>query len=320
MRFDRFGFLLLFLLHRVRSSNPRSFGDVPNELQDLFGGVAPGRFQLTFVGGADHLALRIKKNGYWNTPGQADPQVLCHVPVLVELTHIDIHELKQAPGVVFDFLVVRQVVPSNPASSVRGPKYVIKRGKTPVLTAQEARKLLDSIDTSKIAGVRDRAIIGVMIFTFARVGAVVGMNVEDYYQNGRRSRLRLHEKGGKHHVVPAHHLVERFLDEYIEASGRRQPSQCLFPAAGGRGRLLSERRLTRNDALRMIKRRARKAGIGTNIGAHSFRATGITIFRSHGGTLERAQQIAAHADPKTTRLYDRSEDPLTLDEIERISL
>ena len=119
----------------------------------------------------------------------------------------------------FDFLVVRQVVPWNPASSVRGPKYVVKRGKTPVLTAEQARQLLDSIDLSTVAGLRDRAILGVMVYSFARVGAVVGMNVDDYYQNGRRPRLQLHEKGGKFHEVPAHHNAEAYLDAYIEAAG-----------------------------------------------------------------------------------------------------
>ncbi len=96
---------------------------------------------------------------------------------------------------MFDFLVVRQVLPWNPATSVRGPRHVVQRRKTPVLTAEQARELLDSIDTSRIPGLRDRAIIGVMVYSFARVGAVVGMKVEDYYQNGKRWRLRLHEKG-----------------------------------------------------------------------------------------------------------------------------
>ncbi len=111
-----------------------------------------------------------------------------------------------------DWLVVGQILPMNPASSVRGPTYVIKRGKTPVLTAEEARKLLDSIDTSSAVGLRDRAIIAVMLFTFARISAVIGMKVSDYYQIGKRSRIRLHEKGGKHHEVPAHHTAEEYLE------------------------------------------------------------------------------------------------------------
>src|SRR2546423_1606173 len=120
---------------------------------------------------------------------------------------------------LFDWLVTGQIVPVNPAASVRGPKYVVKRGKTPVLKAEQARQLLDSIDTSSITGLRDRALIGVMVYSFARVSAVVGMRVEDYYLNGKRWWIRLHEKGGKRHEVPAHHNAEAYLDAYLEAAG-----------------------------------------------------------------------------------------------------
>lgn len=109
---------------------------------------------------------------------------------------------------LFDFLVVGQVVPVNPASSVRGPKHVVKKGKTPVLTADEARQLLDGIDLGTISGIRDRALIGLLVFSFARVSAAIGMNVRDYFPQGRRMWFRLHEKGGKHHEVPAHHKAE----------------------------------------------------------------------------------------------------------------
>jgi integrase/recombinase XerD len=246
-----------------------------------------------------------------------------HVAVHIEKHSGSAPTVKQhlaAIRMLFDFLVVRQVVPVNPASSVRGPKYVIKRGKTPVLTAQEARKLLDSIDTSKISGLRDRAIIGVMIFSFARVGAVVGMNVEDYYQNGRRSRLRLHEKGGKFHEVPAHHNAEAYLDAYIEAAGLADRKKAPLFRTLDRNRQLTEERITRNDVLRMIKRRARAAGLSDKTSCHTFRATGITAYLENGGTIENAQAIAAHESPRTTKLYDRTEDEITLDEVERIAI
>ena len=95
---------------------------------------------------------------------------------------------------LFDWLVVRQVIEANPAAAVRGPKHVVKRGKTPVLEADEARTLLESIDCSTPVGLRDRALIALLIYTFARVSAAIGMNVEDYYIQGRRSWVRLHEK------------------------------------------------------------------------------------------------------------------------------
>ena len=119
---------------------------------------------------------------------------------------------------LFDWMVTGGILPFNPASSVRGPKYVVKKGKTPVLSPEEARALLDSIDVTDLSGLRDRALIAVMVYSFARVSAVIGMNVEDYYQQGKRWWLRLHEKGGKHHEVPAHHNAEEYLDAYIEAA------------------------------------------------------------------------------------------------------
>jgi site-specific recombinase XerC len=120
---------------------------------------------------------------------------------------------------LFDWLVVGQVVATNPAHAVRGPKHVVKRGKTPVLTASQARQLLDSIDVSTVVGLRDRALIALMAFSFARVSAATAMRVEDYFATGKRWWVRLHEKGGKLHEMPAHHNLEAYLDAYLLAAG-----------------------------------------------------------------------------------------------------
>jgi site-specific recombinase XerD len=219
----------------------------------------------------------------------------------------------------FDWLVVGQIVPHNPAASVRGPSYVVKRGKTPVLTATEARQMLDRIDCSTPVGLRDRALIGVMVFTFARVSAVVGMRVEDYFQNGKRCWIRLHEKGGKFHEVPAHHTAQQYLDEYLtEAEDRGDPKAPLFRSAQGRSGKIGGNPMSRRDVLRMVKRRARACGLSGRISCHTFRATGITAYLENGGTIEKAQAIAAHESPRTTKLYDRTSDDIALDEIERI--
>lgn len=120
---------------------------------------------------------------------------------------------------LFDYMLTGGVLPFNPAASVRGPSHVVKRGKTPVLRPEEARALLDSIDTSAPAGLRDRALLGVMVFSFAPVSALVGMNVDDYYQQGKRWWIRLAEKGGKAHALPVHHKAEGYLDEYLAGLG-----------------------------------------------------------------------------------------------------
>jgi site-specific recombinase XerD len=236
-----------------------------------------------------------------------------------------------AVRMLFDWLVTGQVVPVNPAHSVRGPKHVVAKGKTPVLAEDEARQLLATIDTSSLVGLRDRALMATMLYTFARVEAAVGMNVDDYFVQGRRSWLRLQEKGGKQHEMPAHHKLEEFLDAYIESAGGRnafppEPGsesprhRPLFRTAAGKTRLLTANRLTRKDAWRMVRRRAAAAGIATRIGCHSFRATGITNYLENGGTLEKAQIMAAHSSARTTKLYDRRDDRVTLDEIERIAI
>jgi site-specific recombinase XerD len=221
---------------------------------------------------------------------------------------------------LFDWLIIGQVLAVNPAAAVRGPKHVVKTGKTPILSPEETRQLLDAIDTSTIGGLRDRALIGVLVYSFARISAALGMNVEDFYIQQRRSWFRLHEKGGKEHQVPAHHNADAYLHEYIAAAGiADQKKGPLFRTLmRAPGRPLGLQRLSRTEAIAMIRRRARRAGIATQIGCHTFRATGITTYLLNGGSLEHAQQIAAHESPRTTKLYDRTHDEITLDEIERI--
>lgn len=223
---------------------------------------------------------------------------------------------------LFDWLVIGHIMDTNPAHSVRGPKYSQKKGKTPVLTAEEARALLDSIDTGSLIGLRDRALIGLMVFTFARVGAATGMKVEDYFIQGRRGWVRLHEKGGKRHDVPANHKLDEYLEAYIEGAGLKTDAKGpLFRSADWRpGAALTQRPMSQSDAYRMIRRRAEAAGIETKIGNHTFRATGITAYLKNGGRLEIAQQIAAHESSRTTGLYDRRGDDVAREEVERIAI
>jgi site-specific recombinase XerD len=235
-----------------------------------------------------------------------------------------------------DWMVTGQIISTNPAHAVRGPKHVVTRGKTPVLTDDQTRDLLESIPTIRetrsdkrgskkrvpdIIGLRDRALIASMFFTFARVGAVVAMTVDDYYVQGDCFWLRLHEKNGVDHGMPAHPALQKHLDAYIRAAGIRADRKGpLFRAAFRHGRALTRNAMLPADVWRMIRRRAVVAGIETKIGCHSFRATGITNYLGHGGTLEKAQQMASHSSPRTTKLYDRTTNHLTIDEIKKISI
>jgi integrase/recombinase XerD len=158
-----------------------------------------------------------------------------------------------------------------------------------------------------------------MVYTFALVNAVISMKVKDYFTQGRRGWVRLHEKGGKEHEVPCHHSLEELLDEYLVAAGIKDDAGGpLFRTAGRKiGRAQA---MWQQDVYRMIQRRAKAAGIKTKIGNHTFRATGITAYLKNKGTLEHAQTLANHASPRTTKLYDRRADEISLDEVEKISI
>ena len=220
---------------------------------------------------------------------------------------------------LFDWLVIGQIMPVNPAAAVRGPRHIVRRGKTPVLDPQEARQLIDAIDATTIIGLRDRALIGLMVYSFARIGAAIGMQVDDVYPQNRRLWVRLHEKGGKQHAMPCHHNLEAYLHEYIDGAGlAKEPKALLFQTYSRATGQLTGNPLPQANAYAMIQRRAKSGGITTHVGNHTFRATGVTAYLKNGGTLERAAQMANHASARTTQLYDRRAEEVTLDEVERI--
>jgi site-specific recombinase XerD len=247
-------------------------------------------------------------------------------------TYIEtLQQSHSAPGVkqqlaavrmLFDWLVTGQVVPTNPAAAVRGPKHVVKTGKTPVLEGNEWRRLIDSIPTDSVRDLRDRALIATLTYGFARIGAALKMRVEDLQPKGSGWLIRLHEKGGKQHAMPCHHSLAEHMHAYIAAAGIAEDRKgWLFRTAKGHnGTVLADKPMDQADAWRMVRKRALAAGIMAPIGNHSFRATGITAYLANGGALEHAQAMAAHESPRTTKLYDRTQERLTQDEVERIRL
>jgi site-specific recombinase XerD len=247
-----------------------------------------------------------------------------HVAAYIE----QLHKARSAPTAklrlaalrhLFDWMVTGQIMPVNPAAAVRGPRHVVRRGKTPVLDPAEARQLIDAIDVKTVIGLRDRALIGLMVYSFARIGATIGMRVEDVYTQNRRLWVRLHEKGGKRHEMPCHHNLEAYLHEYLDGAGlAADPKALLFQTYSRATGELAGNPLPQANAYAMIQRRAKAAGIATHVGNHTFRATGVTAYLKNGGTLERAAQMANHASTRTTQLYDRRAEEVTLDEVERV--
>ncbi len=238
-----------------------------------------------------------------------------------ELSAPSVKQRLAAVRMLFDWLVVGQVVPNNPAARVRGPKHSAAKGKTQMPTREEAKALLAGIPTDNLVGLRDRALIGTLLYTFARVGAVTAMRVGHYYPVGKRRWVRLHEKDGKHNAMPCHHTLQEWLDAYIEAAGIEADKHGpLFRTAEGRTGRLTGQAMAQPDVYRMIRRRAEAAGIATRIGCHSWRARGITAYLENGGLLEHAQRMAGHASARTTKLYDRRGEQISVDEVERIAL
>ena len=192
--------------------------------------------------------------------------------------------------VLCDWLVIHQVLPVNPAAAVRGPKHVVTKGATPVLTPAETRSLLDGIDAGSLVGLRDRALLSVMVYSFARVSAVVGMRRQDYFLQGTRGWLRLHEKGGKRHDVPAHHRAEAAVDAYLVAGGIEDVKAPLFQSVD-RSRRLSGRSLTRRVVLAMIKPPCSGGGsAGVDVLPH------VPGDGHHGVSVERGDAGARAAD------------------------
>ena len=199
--------------------------------------------------------------------------------------------------------------------------HAIERRGRAVLSPDEARHLLDSIKVSSHTGLRDRALIALMVYSFARIGAALAMKVEDVFTQNRRLWVRLREKGGKHHEMPCHHNLESYLHAYLDQTGIREDAGGpLFRTIGRGTRQLTRTPLAAANAYAMVQRRAKAAGVETKIGNHTFRATGIRAYLANGGSHEHAQEMAAHESPRTTKLYDRTKERLTQDEVERIGL
>ena len=211
----------------------------------------------------------------------------------------DVEQQLAAVRMLFDWLITGQIVPVNPAAAVRGPKHVVKIGKTAVLDAKEWRKLLVSIPTDTLRDRRDRALIGTLTYSFARIKTALKMKVKDLRPKGAGWQLGLPEKGGKHHEMPCHHALAEELRAYIDAAGIAEDrKRYLFRTAPGHNAsTLLEKPMAQADAWRMIRRRALAAGINAPIGNHSFRATGITAYLANGGALEHAQEMGGAREP-----------------------
>ena len=129
---------------------------------------------------------------------------------------------------LFDWMVNSQIIPTDPTAAVRGPRHTRGQGKALALDPAEARQLLDAIETSTVTALRDCALIGLMFYSSARVGAAIDLCDEDVYTQNRRLWVRLHEKGGELHAMQRHHNLKSFLPEYIDRVGLPDNAKALL--------------------------------------------------------------------------------------------
>jgi site-specific recombinase XerD len=218
----------------------------------------------------------------------------------------------------FDRLVNRHVCVINPAATVKAERYAVIEGKTPQIGVEQARTLLKSIDVSNPVGLRDRAVLAVLVYTAARVGAVAKLTLKSLKHDGAQYSLRFLEKGGKSREIPVRHDLEGYLREYIEAA--KITEGPLFRTAIRKTKTLTKNAMTGIDICRMMKRRLKDAGLSGHFSPHSFRVTTVTDLLEQNVPLEDVQYLAGHSDPRTTRIYDRRRRKVTRNIVERISI
>lgn len=223
---------------------------------------------------------------------------------------------------LFDTLVNRHVIVLNPALTVRGERYEVVEGKTPEITIEQARQLLASIKTETAVGLRDRAIIAMLIYTAARAGAIAKLKPRHFVWDGSQYALRFEEKGGKSREIPVRHDLQLYILAYLDAAGLKDAGRDtpLFRTAYRKSGRLTASAMTGVDLCRMVKRRLKEACLPTRLSPHSFRVTTVTDLLTQGVPLEDVQYLAGHADPRTTRLYDRRQKKVTRNTVERISI
>lgn len=223
---------------------------------------------------------------------------------------------------LFDVLVQRHVIILNPALSVRTERYSVTEGKTPEITVEQSRQLLNSIDLRSAIDFRDRAIISMLIYTAARVGAIAKLRLGDLVDEGNHLTIRFREKGGKDRSVPARITLREQLDEYLAVLPRKGSSKDapVFRSGIGRTEVLAETPMSAIDICRMVKRRLKAAGLPLSASPHSFRSCTATDLLEQGVSLEDVQYLLGHSDSRVTRLYDRRQRKITRNIVERISV
>ena len=213
--------------------------------------------------------------------------------------------LRQNKSVIcglFDHFITLHLATYNPFLQVRITPESSVRLKTPALTINELSLLFERIDCSDIMGLRDRALMGLIFYAFARVSCALQIRASDLSVKEEGVFLCLPDRKGTRNEYPLHPQAYQYVKEYLSAAAHLLiPESPIFQSV--RRGTLSGRGMGPTDVLRMFKRRSAEANLPVEVSADRLVATGIAFFLKEGGTLEEAQFLARHTNPNTTSKY-----------------
>ena len=208
---------------------------------------------------------------------------------------------------LFAHLVTRHVIELNPVRDVKRPRVNRMQGTTRAFGVKEARKLLDEPDPSTLMGLRDRAILSVGLQAGPRRAEIASLKVKDYHVNAGYKSLRFIRKGGIDLSISINPQTAQRLDDYLAAAGHDHDldGPLFRPVRSNQRRLDMPRPIHPTVVDRLLRRYVAKIGLAHGFSAHSMRATFITTALNNGAALEDVQRDVGHAEPSTTKLYDR---------------
>jgi site-specific recombinase XerD len=208
---------------------------------------------------------------------------------------------------LFAHLVKFGVVEVNPARDVERPAINRREGMTLAFSQQQARKILDAPEHNTLLGLRDRAILAVGLQVGFRRAEIASLKVGDFHMNRGYDALKVMRKGGKKGSLAIHPQAAQRIRDYLDVAGHGDDIEGpLFrPVRENQNAKESRRHLAPIAIDRVLRKYARSIGLERGYSAHSMRATFITTALDNGASLEDVQSAAGHADPSTTKLYDR---------------
>ena len=220
----------------------------------------------------------------------------------------------------FDLLVERHVCLINPAAVARTERAQVTEGTTPRITERQSRRLLAVIDEETNVGKRDRAIVGILMWTGVRAGSIARLRRSDYYETGEQTVIRFDEKRRRKREIPVRSDLRAVMRTYFECVATQHSQSPMFFTARGNTDTFTDRPIAGRDISRMLKRYLVRAGLPDNLSPHSYRVAVATDLLEQGVPLSDVQYLLGHADPRTTRLYDRRQKRVTRNIVERIRL